>query len=103
MLKKAREYWSLVYSTKYQWLMMKNTSVGGSLYSCIAAWGPRNTGKGSLSLGLDHLSHDKWFCHLSTSDWLRTLELVTRLLRLRLMSELRLVWLRMIVNAGMLC
>ena len=77
---------------------MKNTSVGGSLYSCIAAWRPRNTGKGSLLPGLDHLSHDKWICHLSSSDWSRALELVMRLLRLRLTFELRAVQFGVIVN-----
>ena len=62
----------------------------------MAAWRPRNAGRGACRRAQDHLSHDKW--HLSSSDWSRDLELVTWFLRLRLTFKILVVWSGVIVD-----
>ena len=98
MLKEVRKYWSFVCSHEIPVVDNEKYQCRGSLYTCITAWGSRNTGKGHLSHDEWSLSFDEWVCHLFSSDWSGALELVTWLLRLRLMSELCTIWLNVIAN-----
>ena len=80
-----------------------NSDVKRSLKSLVTSTITLNQSENDmwqLHLSYDklQLSYDKWFCHMSFSDWFRALELVMRLLRLRLTSELSSIWLGVIMN-----